>query len=116
QTALNGDVKGLEQFVASGWQGAWHADQRIMVTRTLAADGEVRAAGQRALNAGTVEATTAFINVGWEIAAARDAGRGASADVAEISDVQARQAAVAAASALGAAARVSDDAVAAQRA
>ncbi len=65
----------LDTFIATGWQKPFEIDQRITVNHVLdaaPAGSNVARLAQRALDAGTVDALTSFLDTQQAIGAARD--------------------------------------------
>ncbi|MFI1993047.1 ALF repeat-containing protein [Actinoplanes sp. NPDC020271] len=75
QQKLDGTPDELRAFLRSGVLPAWATDLRIAVLRTLAnAGANAQTAAQAALDAETVDAYLTYLNHGWYVARASDAG------------------------------------------
>jgi LPXTG-motif cell wall-anchored protein len=73
QERLDGTADDLRAFLKAGIQKAWSVDLRISVGRTITRSGaHVKAAAQKALNAGAIDAYLAYLNDGLYAARALD--------------------------------------------
>lgn len=73
QERLNGAPDELREFLKSGMQNAWSVDLRISVVRTLTGAGaNVKAATQKVLDDGNIDAYLAYLNNGLYEARALD--------------------------------------------
>lgn len=65
----------LDTFIVSGWKAPLQTDQRLQVNQIMSrapTGSNVRRLAQRALDAGTLEALTEFLDSGHAVGAARD--------------------------------------------
>ncbi|MFI2711137.1 polymorphic toxin-type HINT domain-containing protein [Micromonospora sp. NPDC018662] len=67
----------LDAFIETGWRTPYTTDLRIRVNQILSAartngSATVQTAAQRALDIGTIDALTEFIDSGWAVASTRD--------------------------------------------
>ncbi|RSM51626.1 cell wall anchor protein [Actinoplanes sp. ATCC 53533] len=73
QERLRGTAEDLRAFLKKGMKTAWTADLRISVGRTLTGAGaNVRAAAQKVLDDGSIDASLAYLNEGLYAARALD--------------------------------------------
>ncbi|MBM0275005.1 ALF repeat-containing protein [Micromonospora tarensis] len=79
----------LDVFLETGWRTPHLMDLRLRVNQILAAartsgSTTVQTASQRALDAGTIDALTEFIESGWAVAASRDQEIGTLKDLVAV--------------------------------
>ncbi|GAA3253177.1 ALF repeat-containing protein [Dactylosporangium siamense] len=73
QQQLDGAADGLRAFLKTNLQTTWSTDLRVAVNQTMTAAGaNVKTAGQKALDDGTVDAFLAYLNNGLYVARALD--------------------------------------------
>ncbi|MEV8441862.1 ALF repeat-containing protein [Actinosynnema sp. NPDC051121] len=75
QTRLDGTPEDLRAFLKTGLQPGWSTDLRLAVNWTVTGAGpNVRAAAQKVLDNGTIDAFLAYLNGGLYVARALDSG------------------------------------------
>jgi len=73
QERLDGTLEDLRAFLKQGMQNAWTIDLRVSVDQTVSGSGpNVRAAAQKVLDDGTIDAFLAYLNEGLYAARALD--------------------------------------------
>lgn len=73
QAQLDGTPDALRAFLKTNLQAAWTIDLRLAVNQTMSAGGaNVKAAAQKALDTGTIDAFLAYLNDGLYVARALD--------------------------------------------